>query len=616
MCGIYGFNFEDKTLADKMDKALMHRGPDGKGIYVDFGITLGHRRLAIIDLSEKGKQPMTNEDGTIVISYNGEIYNYLELRQTLEKKGYKFLSDSDTEVIIHSYEEWGENCVKKFNGMFAFCIYDKNKKTLFIARDHIGIKPLYYYFENEKFIFASEIKAILEDKYIKREINIEALNQYISLRYNPLLQTLFEGIKKLPPASTLKFDLRNKTFKINKFWDLKLKEEKKSENYYLKKLDKLFIDAVKRQLISDVPLGVFLSGGIDSTLVTSYMRKANPDTKIKSFSVGFEDGENVDERGYARKVSEVIGTDHKEYVVPKDIMKILPKIVYHTDEPMADPALMPLHFLSEKASKDVTVVLTGDGGDELFLGYNHYMHLIRAEKISKLPASHIMSKTAINIIPQKFFNIFYKHASEMDKDALKRIPLVIKDIKKNKSKAYYDLLSIFSENERKELLEEYKEIDYKKINNEYFKSKSMLKSLNYFDTQKLLPESFLMKTDRMTMANSIEARVPILDYRIAETAFSMPVELRMGKTPLKKLLLKDFSKEFIYRRKQPFHVPLNRWFKNNKDLIKNYDITKNKHFDRLQVEKIIEKTKKGNLYSTRQYFNIMVFDMWEKRFVE
>ena len=262
------------------------------------------------------------------------------------------------------------------------------------------------------------------------------------------------------------------------------------------------------------------------------------------------------------------------------------------------------------------VVLTGDGGDELFLGYEQYSHLNKALKLSNIPGAKIASKAAINTIPLRFFNLFYKHASEMDKEALKRIPLVIGDIKKDKAKAYYDLISIFSEDERQAMMDsnDYEKIDYKTINNNYFK-KDIFQSLSYFDTKKLLSESFLMKTDRMTMANSQESRVPLLDYRIATLAHNIPVSIRMSKEPLKKLLLRNFHKDFVYRKKQPFHVPLNRWFLENNSLMEGYDLTKNKHFDKQVVQKIIEKTKKGNLYSTRQFFNLVVFDIWEKRFM-
>ena len=617
MCGIYGFNFDDVGLAGKMGRVLEHRGPDGCARTADRGATLGHRRLSIIDLSKKGRQPMPNEEGNVWVTYNGEIYNFIELREALEKRGHRFFSNTDTEVIVHAYEEWGENCVLHFNGMFAFCIYDSAKKKLFLARDPLGIKPLYYHFDGKKFVFASEIKAILEDKSIKRSINKKALNQYISLRYNPEENTIFEGIKKLLPGHTLSFCLKEKALQTKRYWDLSAKTENRSEAYYLKSLERLLLDAVKRQMISDVPLGVFLSGGIDSSLITSYMRKNSGEAKIKSFSVGFEEGEGVDERAYARRASEITGTDHKEYIIPKDILKVLPEIVYSTDEPMADQALLPLHYLSKKASMDVKVVLTGDGGDELFLGYEQYSHLERARKTAIVPGAGFAAKKAVDILPLKFFDRLYKHSSEMDKKALGRIPLVFKSIRHNEAKAYYDLISIFSEKEREEVLkkESYEKIDYRQINKRYFTKKSLLQNLNYFDTKRLLPESFLMKTDRMTMANSIEARVPLLDYRIAELAFRMPISMKTGKAPLKKLLLKDFPKSFVYRKKQTFHVPINRWFAKQKSLVKEYDAAENKHFDKKTVKKIIEKTKKGNLYSTRQFFNLIVFDIWEKRFM-
>ncbi|MFH1439615.1 MAG: asparagine synthase (glutamine-hydrolyzing), partial [Candidatus Woesearchaeota archaeon] len=362
MCGICGFNSENKELIRKMAAVIKYRGPDQSGFYLDANISLGHRRLSIIDLSKKGKQPMFNEDGSICIVYNGEVYNFKELRGDLERKGHKFYSNTDTEVIIHAYEEYGKKCVEYFNGMFAFAIYDSIKKEIFISRDRIGIKPLYYYIKDNKFAFASEIKSILEDKQIKRDVNLDALNKFITFRYIPEGETIFKNIYRLLSGHCISYDLKKNKIRIQKYWDLDISNKNilnKSEYYFKKRIRELLKDSVRKRLISDVPLGVYLSGGLDSSSVLAMMRDLNHNDKIKTFSVGFEHDVIGNELKYAKKVSEYFKTDHKEFLIKSDVIKLLPKIIQHLDEPMSDPATIPNYVLSENAKKDVTVVLTG-----------------------------------------------------------------------------------------------------------------------------------------------------------------------------------------------------------------------------------------------------------------
>ena len=631
MCGIAGFNWEDKQLIRKMTKTLKHRGQDDEGHYTDKNVSLGHRRLSIIDLSKAGKQPMSDKEGTTLIVHNGEVYNFKEIREELEKKGYHFNSNTDTEVILNSYKEWGTNCLTKFNGMFAFCIYDTEKKKLFLARDRIGIKPLYYFFDGERFIFASEIKAILEES-IERKVNLEALNNYITLRYNSGMQTLFEGIKKLAAGHYMTFDLKKKELRIKQYWKLNWEENESTETELKEKLYSLLKESVRKRLISDVPLGVFLSGGVDSGTIVALMNQIKKEEKtneeIKTYTVGFEQGEYVNELEEARYISEMFSTRHKEFMIQPSMVKILPKIIYHLDEPMADPALIPLYLLSEKATKEVTVVLTGDGGDEVFGGYDQYKFLMMGQKLSKIPFASSTIPLAMKFTPKKILNKVYKHTASMGEEGLKRIRRFLGESKRNPAKAYYELIGIFDEKERQELLpgERFKRIDYDKLNKEFFSKKTdFLKRLLYFDIKKLLPESFLMKTDRMTMAHSLEARVPLLDHKIVEFGFSLPSKYKINKTGTKYLLRETMTrhipKDYLYKKKQTFHVPIENWLQGElKDYVKQVlseeNIKKQGYFNYNYIEKIFKNYNKSKLFYARQIWNLINFQIWHERFIE
>lgn len=377
MCGIIGFNWDDKELLRKSSDKIKHRGPDSSGFYTDDEVSLGHRRLSIVDLSSRGKQPMSNENEDIFIIFNGEIYNHKELRKDLEKK-HDFKSNTDTEVLIHLYEEYGFEFVNKLQGMFAFCIYDSVKKIFFIARDRVGIKPLYYTEYGDKFIFCSEIKGIIENKEIKREVNRKALQSFLIFRANILEETMFSGIKKLLPGHWMVYDLEKNKIKIKKYWDVSFQKEYKSFKDYSKILRNLLEDSVKSRLMSDVPFGAYLSGGIDSGTIVSLMGKFS-DKTVETFSVGFED-EKESELVGARILAENLETNHHELVIDKNSVKNLPYIVYHADEPMADPTSIPIYMLSKYAKKYCTVILTGEGADEIFEGYPQYKFMKIHEK--------------------------------------------------------------------------------------------------------------------------------------------------------------------------------------------------------------------------------------------
>ncbi|WP_089717678.1 asparagine synthase (glutamine-hydrolyzing) [Candidatus Entotheonella palauensis] len=379
MCGIAGFSWQDEALAGKMSQTLAHRGPDQYGVYTDAWVSLGHRRLSIIDLREHGRQPMSNEDGTVWVTYNGEIYNFPELRQTLEAKGHVFRSRTDTEVIVHAYEEYGPACVEKFNGMFAFAIWDQNQRELFLARDRLGIKPLYYYWNRNQFVFASEIKAILQAPEVEREVNPQAVYHYVGYEFVPAPDTMFRHVHKLPPGHYLRF--KNGQVTVQRYWDMTFQTENLSPRDYAEHMRELLTEAVRKRLISDVPLGVFLSGGLDSSTIVALMSHCGVEP-IKTFSLGYED-ETFSELDYARVVAKQFNTEHRELIVEPVTPELIEKAVWQLDEPMTDLSSVPFYLICQRAREHVTVCLSGEGGDESLVGYDRF-------KASKAHASYAL----------------------------------------------------------------------------------------------------------------------------------------------------------------------------------------------------------------------------------
>ncbi len=627
MCGICGFNWDEKDLIRKMSDSMSHRGPDDKGTFSDKNMSLGHRRLSILDLSKKGHQPMINKEGTICIVFNGEIYNFLDIRKELEKEGVRFNSNSDTEVILYAYERWGERCIEKLNGMFAFCIYDTKKNILFLARDRIGIKPLYYYHKDGKFIFASEIKAIIEAD-IKRDINKNSLNTFMTYRSTRYEETIFENILRIPPSHYIIYDLKNNKLTKNRYWDVKENIIDKPESYFKKKVIDMLEDSVRKRLISDVPLGAYLSGGIDSSAIVSMMSKIKKEDgenrKIKTFSVAFEHGEKGNELDQARELSRKLDCDHTEFMIKPDIIKILPKLMWHYDEPFADPAAIPVYELSKKAKKKVTVVLTGDGGDEIFAGYDHYKFMMMRDKMKIIPSP--LRKTmglGARSIPKALLDKIYKYSSDYGKEMLTRFSKFIGE--NDEAKAHDEVVSIFDYDERKQLLKKSSQ-DYEDRNKLYFDKRwKHLNKLLYYDLKNQLSEEFLMKTDRATMAWAIEARVPLLDHRMVELSYSIPPQLKLkGKTTkyiFKKALEGLVPKDVLYKPKQAFHVPMDRWIEKN--LMKDFRYILDKSvieeqglFNHQYIENLFKDFKDSRLYRARQLWNLVCFEVWYKEFIK
>nr|MBA4405427.1 asparagine synthase (glutamine-hydrolyzing) [Nanoarchaeum sp.] len=621
MCGILGFNWEDKKLCKNMLDSIKHRGPNDEGVYNDKNLTLGHKRLSIIDLSKKGHQPMEYED--LVMIYNGEVYNFKEVRTKLEKEGYKFDSNSDTEVILKAYHKYKESCLELFNGMFAFAIYDSKNKTIFIARDRIGIKPLYYYNKDNKLIFASEIKAILQDKEINKEINDSALNDYLSLRYISTGKTIIKDIKRLLPGHYLKYNLKTNHLEIKQYWDIKEDIQNKDEKYFIGEIKKLLEESVELMTISDVPIGTYLSGGLDSSIITGILSK---NSTVNTFSITFANDEVGNESNYAKIVSEKFKTNHKEIVVSPDVTKIFEKIIWHLDEPIADPAIVPVYILSEHATKNVKVILTGDGADELFCGYDQYKFMNIIKKTSKLPyclTKHSIS-AGIKLAPKSLINKYYRYAGENKEAGIKRLNLAIKDFKNNKPKSFLDVISIFDETEKKELLKNYTNDEelINNISNSFKKSKHLENQMILHDLKNYLPENLLMKPDKMAMAHSLECRVPFLDHRLIELSMKIPVNLKINGSTTKYILKKAYQdllpKEIVYRKKQPFQVPLDQWMSQGlKEFFENELLSKDSvYFNKTKVEEIIKNYKKSPLYYSRQLWSLATFNTWHKLYIQ
>lgn len=638
MCGITGFNWNDKQLLKRMCDSIAHRGPNQHSYYFDKQISLGHRRLSIIDLSEKGKQPMCNEDGTIWITFNGEIYNYAELKPELEQKGHKFFSATDTETIIHLYEEYGENCVEKLHGDFAFAIYDSNKKKIFLARDRIGVKPLYYYFNfaKKEFLFASEIKALLEYEEIKREVKLESLRQYLTYRYIFGRHTIFENISRILPAECATFDIKTSTLQIRKYWDENPCDKniiKKSEKYYLKKFTQLYQDSVQKRLMSDVPLGVYLSGGIDSSSIVSMMHEIKNQQQdigeIKTFSIGFGYGKETDEFEYSRAVSQHFGTKHKEFTIDSNAICALPKIIWHCDEPLADPALIPAYFLSKEAKKHATVVLTGDGADETFAGYEQAKFMILANKIAKIPLAKKILPLGLNITPNFILNKIFKYSTGIGKEGLKRASQMLSNID-NKAKAYTSITGMFCDSEIKKIctskITSTPSAVYE-MQKEFFENNKnkLLNQILYMETKTLLPENMLMKTDKMTMAHAIEARVPLLDHRLTELAFQMPTHLKLNgwkeKYILKTAMKNKLPKQIVQRKKQRFYVPIDKWIKEDimpvvDDLLSTKTIAAQGYLNPAEISKMMQKYNTAPLFYARQLWTLINFQIWHAIYID
>ena len=605
MCAINGFNFSDEELLNRMNIITSHRGPDGKGAFYDGGISLGHNRLSIIDISESASQPMLSSDGRFAIVFNGEIYNFKELKKELEGE-YNFKTKSDTEVILAAYSKWGKDCLNKLNGMFAFAVWNKEKKELFLARDHVGIKPLYYFWGNNKFIFSSEIKGILEHD-VPRILNKEAFNHYFRVLYTPEPLTMFEGIYKLPPATYAV--LSNGKLKIEKYWKLEDQKYNKNKKEIQKNVKEKVLQSVKDQLISDKPLGLYLSGGIDSSVILYAMSKAKQN--IETFSVGFDlvdkkESDKFNKDFYlARKTAKYYGTKHHEVLLkPDDVLKYIEKAVIQMDEPISNPTSISMMRLAEFAKDKVDVVLGGDGGDELFGGYERY----RLSKIASLYQG---------ILPALIRKIlsFNKKLNKLNTPTgIERFALFM--FMKDKILKRVMSEDVFDEKKSKQFFDE-----------KYFKEsgKDFEKVFMNTDRQSWLVDESLMRSDKMSMSSGLEVRVPLLDKELISFANTIPTKYKVSSSDTKIIFKEAFKKDLPpYLLKEPkrgWFSPGAKWLRDEdiymlakEVLSEDYSEATRGLFDWEEVQKILEDHCSKKEYNVTIIWALLTFQIWAKHY--
>jgi len=638
MCGIAGFwDLNKKRSRDlylnikKMTNCLYSRGPDDKGFWIDKKncIALGHRRLSILELSKLGKQPMFSRNKRFIIIYNGEIYNYLEIKEELKKEGKSFKSNSDTEVLIEAIDSWGvQRTLIKIAGMFSFAIWDKKKRKIYLARDRLGIKPLYWSIQNKILYFGSQPKCFIANKYWKKKIQIKSLLYYFQFGYITPPNSVFENTFQIKPGHYLSFDSKG-SYQIKKYWDLskkinKNKELSHSTKEYTERLKDLLSKVISQHLISDVPLGSFLSGGIDSSTISLIMsqQKKNIDT----FSVGYNNSDLFDETEYSTKIAKIIGSNHTNLQInPKEILNNISNIVEEYDEPFSDSSQLPTFLLSKLVKKKITVCLSGDGGDEIFGGYNRYLFASKIKTIFSLSPYFLRKKISelfLNISPgtyDSFFKIFgNKIHRKINGDKIHKFSgiLRIKDFKS----IYEYLLSFNTKNEmpiNKDLLKEYQKINLE-LNNNNFVEQMQLTDANFY-----LPGDILTKVDRASMAHSLEMRVPFLDHRIVEFAFNLPTNLKIhqGQTKiiLRNILKEKIDEKVFNRPKMGFGVPLADWLRGELkdwawDLISQKKI-EDGILDISEAKKIFNEhvTYKRNWQN--KIWTILVYIIWKQKYI-
>jgi len=608
MCGITGIYIVNnpsevnKDTLIKMRDSLSHRGPDDSGLYIsdDKKLGFGFRRLAIIDLSKKGNQPMTNEKKNIWLIFNGEIYNFQDIKEDLIIDGHKFKSRTDSEIILHLYEEKGENCLDELNGMYAFAIWDSRQRKLFAARDRLGIKPFYYYYKDGIFLFGSEIKAILQNPIVKKEPNLEAISHYLTFSCTPAPFTLFKNIYKLPAAHYLTLD-KFGHLETKKYWSPldSLDKEEKTEEYFINKTKELLKDSIQKQMVSDVPFGCFLSGGIDSSTNAVLMSQAMG-KPVETFSISYKDYPQFDEFEYSRKINELLKAKSHEVVVgPQEFLTWIEAMAKNTDDPNGDWVCFPVYYLA-KLFRDNKIIMgqVGEGSDELFNGYdrdliffNFWKRFWRyAEKLPRL----------IKLIPYKLSNLLPKQFAVLPKELLRRLAYH-KHLFYGGANAFsaYDKQFLYSESFKKQISPDHSD----KLIESYYqdvKKLDFLQQYLYLELNLRLPELLLMRVDKMVSMSSIEARVPFLDHRIVELAFSIPQKLKLKNNTTKYILKKAVEgiipDDIIYRKKKGFGAPVSEWLKDNEEL-------RNKLITILNQSKI----KKLNLFNY-QYINQLISD--------
>jgi len=622
MCGIAGIFRCDgaapgSELLRVMTTAIAHRGPDGDGFFFDGPVGLGHRRLAIIDLVT-GDQPMASDDGSVVLIFNGEIYNFRELRRELEARGAAFRTTSDTEVILRAYEAWDVECLPRLRGMFTFALWDKARRRLFLARDRVGIKPLVYAWDGRRLLFASEIKALLEDPALPRELDWEALRDFLTLHYIPSPRTIFRSIRKLPPASYLLLDLDRGEPEIRRYWDLRFEpNDRPSEADWLEGLRWHLSDAVRSHLVSDVPIGAFLSGGVDSSTVVALMAQATAG-RVRTFSIGFDDSD-FDELEHARAVAQRYETQHFEYVVKPNALDTLPRLAWQFDEPFADSSALPTYYVSKITREHVTVGLSGDGGDENFLGYTRYARAQRLhESLDAFPAvlARPLLRLAARLLPpgargQGYLDLL--GASPVDR--------YFKLMAYQRSETLRSLLSPGAREHVKPLVSPdlFRRLAVEGRTRDY------ASTLQYLDIHCYLPEDILTKVDRTSMAVSLEARVPLLDHVLMEYVATMPTALKFrdgaGKVILKRAMATDLPAGILNRRKMGFGLPIASWFRREltdyvRDVLDGRRTRQRGLVDAAAVSALLDEHQSGGRDRSSQIWALLALEEWARRWLD
>ncbi len=641
MCGITGIINQngkavDRELLKNMADVLEHRGPDDEGFYInssDFplenlkwkqshgkgNVGLGHRRLSIIDLST-GHQPMQNEDNSIWISFNGEIYNFIDLKKELIGKGHIFRTNSDTEAIVHAYEEWGEDCVKHLRGMFAFAIWDENRQTLFLARDRLGIKPLYYYSDQSKFIFGSEIKALLQHPDMKREIQPEALYDYLCFLYVPAPGSIFKGIYKLLPGHTLM--VKEGRLADKEYWDLSFAENTRiPEKEWCEKIIEKLRESVDIRLISDVPLGAFLSGGVDSSAVVALMSSLKTEP-VQTSSIGFGE-EKFNELPYAREIAKAYNTDHHEMIVSPDAAGILEQLTWYFDEPFSDSSAIPTYYVSQVARQKVTVALSGDGGDENFAGYRRY-YFDRLENQLRAIFPSAFRRDAIGALAR-----IYPKADWLPQ--FFRAKTLLTNLSLDPVEGYYNSMSwfqafkkdILSPDMRKEL-SGYNPISHYHKYYDNIQTSDPLSKIQYLDIKTYLTDDILTKVDRASMAHALEIRVPVLDHEFMELVATIPSNLKLkgknGKHIFKKALEPTLPENCLHRKKMGFSIPLSQWLRNElKPVFEDKVLSGNgfalNYLNKDTVEGLWKRHLGGRSDYGFELWSILFLEEWGRRWV-
>ena len=625
MCGICGKIFFEKDkrvdpqLIKIMADSMYHRGPDDEGTYISGNVGLGHRRLSIIDLN-RGKQPISNEDGTVWIVFNGEIYNYQDLRETLIQRDHKFKTDTDTEVIVHAYEEFGEDCVKRLRGMFAFAIWDDRNQALLIARDRVGIKPLYYYLSAGQLVFASEMRAILQDSSVDREVNLPIIDRFLTYFYIPGDETLLKSIRKLRPGHCL--TVRKGKADIKQYWDLSFTSGNKAHTFNESKEELLGLlkETVRLHMISDVPVGFLLSGGVDSTaLLNLSLNETNKD--LSTFTIGFDGEDFADERVYARLAAEKFGTKHYEMTIKaQDFVEFLPAYVWHMEEPVCEPPAIALYYVSKLASDHVKVLISGEGGDEAFAGYQNYRNLVWLERLKKLAGPF---KRPVN----DFLNGLEGVAS------LGRLEKYVQLISVPFDQYYYGRTSspfTFFNSMFKEFyspdfirfIDKNRSIEPTRRCLEHNNSNDYLSRMLYTDTKTWLPDDLLLKADKITMANSVELRVPLLDHVVLEFAADIPSHFKVSGMTTKHLLKAAFRDlipdEIIKREKTGFPVPYARWFNNElysyaREILLDRETLGRGYFEEKGINSLLQNGTPA--IRSKEIFSLIVLELWHRIFI-